>query len=358
MSNNIKKILIVCPSFNVGGIERTLSNLANYFASKNIEVIFVSCLSGRIFFELDSKIKIVSPSFSRNGNIFKLIFYRLRLINYIRKNCIEFKPDIVLSMSDTFNPIVLIAALNLSPKVFIGDVTRPDRKFAWSTRVGKRLFYPFASGFIAQTKWAENFYRTKFKNNLNIRVINGAVKDVNVYDVPKQNLIINVGRLSIEKGQDRMLEIFALLKNRNSWKLGLTADGPLRKKLEEMVIEMGLKDNVLFLGKVEDLDLLYSQASIFALPSRIEGFPNALCEAMAAGLPSVSFNSFPVEEIIQNNVDGFIVQDGDLLAFADIIDKLIEDVELREQIGLNAMKITDRLNIEKIGNQFLTFFDS
>jgi GalNAc-alpha-(1->4)-GalNAc-alpha-(1->3)-diNAcBac-PP-undecaprenol alpha-1,4-N-acetyl-D-galactosaminyltransferase len=355
---NISKILIVSPSFHVGGIERTLSTLANFFISKNIEVVFVSCLGGEVFFELDKRITIIEPPFSRKGNILKLIFYRLRLISYIRQNYKKHQPDVVLSMSDTFNPIVIIANLGLPFKVFVGDVTRPDRKFKWTTKMGKKIFYPYTTGFIAQTDWAANYYRKEFKNKLNIKVIHGAVKAVQIYEVPKQNLIINVGRLSPEKGQDRMIAIFASLKNKASWKLGLTADGPLKKKLERMVVEMGLEEEVIFLGRVDNLDLLYSEASIFALPSRMEGFPNALCEAMAAGLPSVSFDSFPVAEIIQDNEDGFIIQDGDLVGFAMTIDTLIADKTLREKIGKKAMKISERLDIEIIGNEFLSFFKS
>lgn len=355
---DVKKILIVSPSFHVGGIERTLSTLANFFVSKNLEVVFVSCLGGEVFFELDQRIKIVEPPFSRKGNILKLIFYRLRLISYIRKNCVKHQPDIVLSMSDTFNPIVIIANLGLPFKVFVGDVTRPDRKFKWTTKMGKKIFYPFTKGFIAQTDWAADYYRNKFKGKLNIKVIHGAVKAVQIYDVPKQNLIINVGRLSPEKGQDRMIEIFSLLKNKTSWKLGLTADGPLKNKLRGMITAMGLENEVIFLGRVDNLDLLYSEASIFALPSRIEGFPNALCEAMAAGLPVVSFDSFPVSEIIQDNEDGFIIRDGDLVGFAKVIDELITDKSLREKIGQRAMKISERLDIEIIGAEFLKFFKS
>jgi GalNAc-alpha-(1->4)-GalNAc-alpha-(1->3)-diNAcBac-PP-undecaprenol alpha-1,4-N-acetyl-D-galactosaminyltransferase len=77
-----------------------------------------------------------------------------------------------------------------------------------------------------------------------------------------------------------------------------------------------LKNSVKLLGYVDDLDELYNKASIFVMPSRYEGYPNALIEAMSAKLPCVVFDSFPAEEIIEDKVSGFIIEDGDYESFA------------------------------------------
>lgn len=354
----INKILVVSPSFNIGGIERSLSNLANYFSSQNIDVKFVSLHAGEIFFELNDSISVVAPSFRRKGNILKLILYRFRLIFFLRNQIFDFKPDIVFSLSDTFNSIAVLANLGTGRKIIIGDVTKPDRKFKFSTQLSKKYLYPLATGFVAQTNSAANFYKNKYQDRLPIKVINGAVKEVNIHPVEKENLIIVVGRLSIEKGQDRMIEIFEKVRNRHHWKLAFTADGPLKRTLEKMIDEKDLSEQILLLGRVNDLDYLYSKASIFAMPSRMEGFPNALCEAMSAGLPCVCFNSFPADEIITNGHDGFIIPDGNFDAFALQIEKLIDSEELRNRIGIHAMEVKNRLNIEKIGNEFLDYFQT
>ncbi len=357
-NNRVKKVLVVSPSFHLGGIERTVSNLSNYFVSQNIEVVFISLLKGTVFFELNEKIKIDYPRFKRQGNLFNLIFYRLRLVFFLRKRIKQNKPDAILSMSDTFNGIALLANLALGTKIFIGDVTKPDKKFKFSTRVMKKYLYPFSTGFIAQTESSADFYRLNFKNKLNIKVINGAVKEIMPYDIPKEKLIIVVGRLSIEKGQDRMIDIFERVRNRDGWKLGFTADGPLKNTLIQLIQNRNLTEHVQLLGRVEDLDQLYARASIFAMPSRMEGFPNALCEAMAAGLPCVCFDSFPAHEIMEDGKDGFIVADGEYDEFAMKIEMLIESNTLRNQIGNKAREIKERLSVEKIGIEFLNFFNS
>lgn len=358
-SQKIKKIMVVSPSFHLGGIERTVSNLSNYFVTQNIDVSFVSLLRGDVFFELDKRIKVFFPTFQRKGNILNLVFYRLRLVLFLRSQIRKNTPDCILSMSDTFNGIVILGVLGLNVKVFIGDVTKPDRYFKWSTRLMKEYLYPYSNGFIAQTESAAEFYRRKFKDKLKIKVIHGAVKEVKTdYHIERESLIIVVGRLSIEKGQDRMIEIFEKVKNRMGWKLCFTADGPLKETLKAKIIEKNLSDEIILLGKVEDLDELYAKASIFAMPSRMEGFPNALCEAMVAGLPCICFDSFPAHEIIEDGIDGFIVKDGDYDAFANTIENLIESQSLRLEIGRNAQNINERLNLQKIGGEFLNFFNS
>jgi GalNAc-alpha-(1->4)-GalNAc-alpha-(1->3)-diNAcBac-PP-undecaprenol alpha-1,4-N-acetyl-D-galactosaminyltransferase len=351
-----KKIAIVSPSFQVGGIERTVSLLANHFSLLGYDVLFLSLLDGRRYISLAEQVTVVVPSFKRTTNIFNRLFYRVKIVKYIRTEIRKGKPDVVLSMSDTFNPVVLLATYRLNTKVFVGDVTKPDRHFHWSTLLGKKILYPTTEGFIAQTRAAAEYYKKKFRGALNMTVINGMIKPVTLYPaIEREPLIINVGRLSFEKGQDRLIEIFYKLKNRYGWKLGLTASGPLQPLLEKMVQEKGLQGEVIFLGHVENLDELYARASIFAMPSRMEGFPNALCEAMAAGLPCVSFDSFPVDEIISHNKDGLIIRDGDLDEFAQQLDQLIVDKTLRVNIGIEAMKIKKRLDINSIGKQFIDF---
>jgi glycosyltransferase involved in cell wall biosynthesis len=91
------------------------------------------------------------------------------------------------------------------------------------------------------------------------------------------------------------------------------------------------------------------------MPSRMEGFPNALCEAMAAGLPSISFNSFPVDEIIKDGEDGFIIPDGDYKLFGEKLELLMKDEGLRSIVGNKAMEIKERLSINTIGNKFIEF---
>lgn len=350
-----KHICVITPSFNIGGIERTVIELANFFVKKGYKVSLISLLAGTRHFTIHDEVIVIEPNRRRSSKKLLNALYRLWLISYMRISYRMLKPDVIVSMADTFNPFVLIAALKLNIPVFIGDVTKPGRRFTFFTRMGKKIMYPFSSGFIAQTNFAAGYYSRMFSGKLKIKVINGAIKQINNYDVSRKKIILNVGRLSIEKGQDRLIAAFSKIKNKMGWKLALTSDGPLKKQLFLQIKEFNMEDDILFLGNVKDIDMIYAESSIFVLPSRSEGFPNALTEAMAHGLPCVCFDSFPANEVITNNLDGIILPDGDIEGLAITLEFLMNDNKERDQLGLNARKIVDKLSIDKIGNEFSNF---
>lgn len=350
-----RKILIVSPSLKMGGIERALSVLANYFDEKGHNVIFISCQNADKFYKLNSGIKFEETTFGRSNG--KMLFY-LRLVIFLRCRFKKYESEVIMSFGDLFNPLVLLANLGRKTPVVISDTTTPDFKYGVITRIGKDLLYPSASGFIAQTEVAANYNRKKFNNKLNIKVIPNAIKEVVRYDVPKNDWIVTVGRLSIEKGQDRLIEAFSKILNKQDWKLVFAGEGPMLEKLKQDVSEKNLDDSVVFLGKVKNVDRLLSESKIFTLPSRLEGYPNALCEAMASGLPCLVFDGFPHEEIFKNNDEGIAIKNGDIDAFSKSLEYLMNNQDKREFLGNNALKICDRLNINVMGDVYFKFLIS
>jgi GalNAc-alpha-(1->4)-GalNAc-alpha-(1->3)-diNAcBac-PP-undecaprenol alpha-1,4-N-acetyl-D-galactosaminyltransferase len=352
------RILLITPSFNIGGIERNIQLLASAFIDKGCEVDLLVLYGGKVYTQYDDRAEIFVPKMKRGNNKISKLLYRLRLPFYVRKVAKNTKPDIVLSMADTFNGLVVLSCMGLKLKVFIGDVTKPDLNFALSTKIMKRIFYPYASGFIAQTNSATNYYKNKFGTNFNIAVIGPILNEIKLIDnVYKEKIILNVGRLDYAKGQDRMIEILTLVKNLEGWKLCLTTNGPLSKYIEELIAKYNLQDKVEILGHVEDLDNLYNKASIFVMPSRYEGYPNALIEAMSAKLPCVVFNSFPAEEIIEDKISGFIIEDGNYESFAQTLELLVKDSELRNKIGQAARVGVLGNTKEAITDKMLEFFN-
>lgn len=354
----MKKILIVTPSFNIGGIERNMQLLASAFIDRGIKIDILVLYGGKVYTEYDQRAEVFVPKMKRGNNILSQLFYRIRLPFFIRKVVKSSKPDVILSMADTFNGLVVLSCMGIKVKVFIGDVTKPDLNFALSTRIMKKLFYPYSNGFIAQTNSASDYYKNKFRGKLNIAVIGPILNEIELRNnIKKENILLNVGRLDYAKGQDRMIEILTQIKNLDGWKLCLTADGPLRKQVEKIISKHGLQSKVEILGYVEDLHELYNKASIFVMPSRYEGYPHALIEAMSAKIPCVVFNSFPAKEIIENKINGFIIEDGDFISFAQTLELLIEDSDLRNKIGQAARESVLGYTKEAITNKMLKFFN-
>ena len=119
---------------------------------------------------------------------------------------------------------------------------------------------------------------------------------------------------------------------------------------------LGILNRIEFLGQVKDLDPVYAKASIFVIPSRSEGFPNALCEAMAAGLACIAFDFIAgPRDIINHGYDGIIVEDGNINELAIAIDGMIEDKSTRENFGKKAEALQERLSAEVIGEKMMDF---
>jgi glycosyltransferase involved in cell wall biosynthesis len=147
-----------------------------------------------------------------------------------------------------------------------------------------------------------------------------------------------------EKGFDILIDAFARVAPRfEQWRLAIAGDGPLRPRLEAQAAASGVGDRIDFIGLRPDIDAVFGEAAIFALPSRFEGFPNALCEAMAHGLAVVASDcpSGPAE-IVRPGTDGLLVSREDTDELAGALARLMADPGERTRLGASARGITER----------------
>ena len=147
-----------------------------------------------------------------------------------------------------------------------------------------------------------------------------------------------MARLVPQKGIDVLIRALAQTTGATrDWTLTLVGDGPEREALERQVLQAGLQEKVHFLGYRPDPQTFLLQAGVFVLPSRFEGMPNALLEAMAAGLAVVVTDASPGPlEVVVNGVSGLVVPSDEPSALADALDRLAADPGLRERLGAAA----------------------
>ncbi|WP_127127384.1 glycosyltransferase family 4 protein [Pseudoflavitalea rhizosphaerae] len=157
---------------------------------------------------------------------------------------------------------------------------------------------------------------------------------------PHQVTLIHVGGFTFEKNHLRLIGIFKKLVSIYPGAcLQLVGDGPLRPGIEELVIEMGLTENVSFLGAREDARELIGRADLLVLPSIIEGLPAVILEAFYCNTPVVAYDVGGVGEVVFENFTGRLVEKNDEGAFLNAIICVIEDQEATRQMIENARRL-------------------
>ncbi|WP_455590082.1 glycosyltransferase family 4 protein [Bacteroides rodentium] len=171
--------------------------------------------------------------------------------------------------------------------------------------------------------------------------------------------VIAVGRYVFQKGFDQLINAWQLVAERHpDWKLKIYGDGAMRAQLERQIIDLQLQDSCFLESTVPDIDQKMQESSIFVLSSRFEGLPMVLIEAMACGLPVVAFACHcGPRDVISDGVDGWLVSEGDISGLASQMNRLIENEDIRQEMGYNAFRKSSDYNMESIGKQWMELFN-
>ena len=178
----------------------------------------------------------------------------------------------------------------------------------------------------------------------------------------KEKTVVAVGRFHKVKGFDRLLEIWRNIVTQNpEWKLCLVGDGDEMQNLRDITQKLNIEDSVVFTGALSQPQVLETmkKASLFAMTSHSEGFPFVLIEAMSCALPVVAFDvRVGPGAIVENEINGLLIEDNDNTAFATAVCHLLTDDETRIKYSENALARAKCFSEEKIVEKWLTLFNS
>ncbi len=352
------KLTLVIYSLSCGGAERVMSIMANYWVAKGYQITLMTFVdrSQTPFYKLDSRINYQPLNIAQNSdNPIEAIINNYQRIIKLRKAITNSEPDVVISFMTQANVQTLLATRGLKIPTIISErnVTL-DSTLGTAWKQIRKWTYLLSDTLVVQTKHSLDYVPSQWKSC--IRIISNPVilPPVNTDSAPTQllspNSLIVVGRLEYQKGLDLLLKAFAQLKDSYpQWTLTILGEGSLRSELENLRDELGLKERVFLPGKKQNLYQYLKQAKIFILSSRYEGFPNALCEAMACGLPVIATDCpCGPREIIRDGVDGILVPNEDVSALAAAIIHLISDEEEQKRLATHAPEVSERFSLEKV----------
>lgn len=365
------KLLIFIHSLHSGGAERVTTNLANHWAQKGWQVTVVTLTSSaNDFYQLHSAVQRIGLNLAGgSGSTIAAIGNNARRVHALRRMLRRTQPDVALGMMSTANILLALAAMGLRGVMTVGsERTYPPRIPLGRTWEALRShFYGRLHAVVALTTesaaWLHQHTRAR-----RIPVISNPVTWPLAGQAPHlpipgktngQRTLLAVGRMSEEKGFHLLVPVFErLAPDFPAWRLTILGDGPDRPALQAQIASAGLQDRISLPGRAGNVGEWYAAADLYVVSSRFEGFPNTLAEAMAHGLPVVSFDcDTGPRDIVQHEVDGLLVPAGDVAKLEAALRRLMDDAPLRKQMGTRAVEVRERFSMQRVTRMWEELFE-
>ena len=351
-----KKICLIIPSLNAGGMERVMSELAIYFCSKpELEVHLVMYgIKPELFYSIPSNLIIHKPDFNFNNKL--RFWFAIKTLFFLRKKVKSISPNSILSFGEYWNNFVLIALFGLKFPVFVSDRCQPDKSLGKIHNTLRRFLYSRSKGVVVQTKKAEEIYQ-KIVPGAKLFVIGNPIREIiDNETVIKENIVLSVGRLINSKHHDELIKLFVQI-NIPDWKLVIVGGDAIKqqnlKRLQNLIRALNAEDRIELTGSRNDVDAFYKKSRIFAFTSSSEGFPNVIGEAMSAGLPVIAFDCIAgPSEMIINGDNGFLVPVMDFMEFKYKLIQLMNNELLINMMGLKAQQTIKEFAPSLIGEKY------
>ena len=360
------KLLYLVPSVNqAGGVAKVLATKTDYFIQNfEYEVHIMTQNKGyeTPFFEFNAQ--IVWHDIERKGHFLSAIYaYKKQLQTIIS----QVQPDSIIvadnGLKGYFVPSLIGKRL---PLVFESHGSKYVNERSFTFPFLSRLWFLIG---VSVKKWGaktfdafvvlnrESAQEWNSKNSMIIaNPLSFKSEGPALLDAKK---VLAVSRNSYEKGLDRLLEIWSLVFQKYpDWKLDIYGTLSPEENLIPLANALGIASSVRFYPPVSEVAKLYANASMLVMTSRSEGLGLVLLEAMASGLPCVAYDC-PVgpRSIITDGVNGFLVEDGNAIAFSEKLALLFEDKDLRKKLGASARQSVSEYDLDAIMLQWKTLFE-
>lgn len=351
---------------NSGGMERVLSVCANALC-QNMEVSIITLYQKErpYYFPLDDKIDQYDLGIENVAN-------RKQLKTKMKDFLMTHHFDVVISMGgidmyylhsikDGSKKIVWFHfAIDIAETTWIGPHPNLVTKIKAKLKTRKRIYHARKyNKMIVISK--TDLEAWKKHTNKAICIYNPITIDTPCVADNNAKAIISIGRLDYQKRYDNLINAWKIVyKKHPDWNLDIYGEGQLRNQLQKQIDKLRLSSSITLCGRTPNITEKYAQHSIYVMSSRAEGLGLVLLEAASCSLPLISYDchSGP-KDIIVDGKNGYLIpQVGDTTAMADRICKLIEDANLRRQMGMNAKLMVKKFSPTKIKEQWIAMLQT
>lgn len=364
---------------NPGGMERVLVNKVTYLVEKlhwDVSIVTTDQKNRPAFYPLPEGVRMTDLGINYSddnvkhpiGKIFGYLLKRRTHRKRLTELLMREKADIVVSLypsESSFIPLIKDGSrkvlelhfckffrLQYGRKGLLGLIDR------WRTRQDERIVRKF-DRFVVLTHEDKGYWG----NLPNIEVIPNAAMHLTCrYADVLQHRVIAVGRLDYQKGFDRLLRTWRMIQQTGryaDWHLDIFGQGEWHDWLQGMIVDWQLSDTVCIHRPTERIGEEYAASSLLVMSSHYEGFPMVMIEAMAYGLPVVTYDfKCGPKDIIRQGENGLLVRDGDIEGLAQAMQRLMDDEPLRLRMGEEAKKVVDTYSEETVMKQWTKLFES
>ena len=362
---SIMKITVMTSTLTGGGAERVATSLASFLAKRGHEVTLLAVAHTDEHYPFDPGVKwvwlrehVYDPAPLKAVRGIHRIQAMLKMFRYVRKSGTE----AYVVLLDTPLRVLLPFRRWIRVPVIFSERADPSSARARDQKV-KRQAAKFFDGGIFQTEEARKWYAPYLTGPS--AVIPNAVSPA-FLELPRRDRemerpvrnILTAGRMAEQKNQKMLLRAFAKLKKEYpELTLTICGTGKLENELHALAEQEGIFDAVRMPGYVPDMGTYLQAADLFVLPSDYEGMPNALIEAMAAGLPCIATDCPPggPRSLIRDGVNGRLIGVGDEEGLLRVMEELTGNPEERDRLGKEAEKIRITHHPDRIYSQWERF---
>ena len=346
-----------------GGGERVAVSLANELTKKyEVHLIGITTKESDLFFKINSQVKY-SNFFDHRVRLSKNI---LKISKLLKKYFIDNEIEVAFGIGISANVFLSLAGIGTQTKVVLCDHTNSiTDNSELSQKVQRYVGTKLADKIITLTQEdRENYIKKHGVSDERICYIYNW-KEVALSDVSynnKSTKIVTVGRFDSQKGYDYLVQVAKkVLSEKSDWTWEIYGSGNQDEvdKIKELIKENNLQDKLLIKGLEKNQDLIYGDKGIYVMTSRYEGLPLVLLEAQQYNLPIVSF-CCPTgpSEIVEDGVNGFLVDCYDTDKMSEKLLKLMENESLRHSFSAHAKDNMDKFDKNRILNQWIELIET